>query len=168
MKQLLAGIFILSLATLGCRQIETITTKTTTKVDSVRVSVPLAGHSVSSDFVLPLPGATESDAIVFEDERLRIRIVPTTLPDLPPEVTHQGEPVLLRAGTAAEPSGKQEQPRYRLEAEVKPDTTEVTVAEKTTIIETEQVRYQKQMPWWGWMIAGVAVFALLLLGLKRA
>lgn len=141
----------------SCRQIETITTKTTVTVDSVQVPVELPGHSFSESF-------TWMDTLVFEDEHIRITIVPDTSGSLPLDVQAFADPIAL--GNPEDAGQPASMPRFRIDAEVKPDTLEVTVAERTITTETEHVKYQKQMPWWGWMIAGVAVFLLVLLGWK--
>jgi hypothetical protein len=136
----------------GCRQIETITTKTTIRVDSVQVPLEVPGHSFAESFAW-------ADTLFFEDARLSIRIVPDTSGHLPADVEAFAPNVPLLAEADARHFAPM--PRFRIEAEVKPDTLEVTVAERTITTETEHVRYKKQMPWWGWMITGIAVFFLL-------
>lgn len=152
MRHLFLVLLLVAGAT-GCRQIETITTKTTITVDSVQVPVEIPGHIFAESFAW-------ADTILFEDARMRIRIVPDTSGNLPNDVTKFADPIPLGDGTIAP------MPRFRIEAEVKPDTVEVSVAERTITTETEHVKYKKQMPWWGWMIAGVAVFLLILIGWK--
>ena len=120
---------ILLLTTLsGCRQIERITSSRTERIDSVQVSVPIAGH------VLDVP-VIAADTIVVEDDRVRVTIIP--LPDLdlsadPESVSASG--IIKNESVRDVRKGVN---RYRVIAEVKPDTQQVSVAEKT-ITETKE------------------------------
>tara|TARA_Y100001935_G_scaffold253785_1_gene260948 strand:+ start:160396 stop:160884 length:489 start_codon:yes stop_codon:yes gene_type:complete len=151
-------LFAVLLALSGCRQFETITMKTTTTVDSVAVDVPLPGHDFADIFELD---ALLSDSLIFEDARVRIRIVPDTSGSLPRDARSTGEVVPL--DSAPVPPA-----RFRIEAEVKPDTARIKVAEKTTTIATEHTKYKKQMPWWGWvLLGGLTMVSLILLVLLQ-
>ena len=150
-------LFAVLLALSGCRQFETITMKTTTTVDSVAVDVPLPGHDFADIFELD---ALLSDSLIFEDARVRIRIVPDTPGSLPRDARSTGEVVPL--DSAPVPPA-----RFRIEAEVKPDTAQIKVAEKTTTIATEHTKYKKQMPIVGWItIGGLLALILLLLFMR--
>ncbi len=162
MRQLI-GISLLILLAPACRQLETITTKTVTTIDSVQVSVPLAGHSFTESF-------TWADTLLFEDERLRIRIVPADSPLLPPDAAAWDTSVPLPPGQDARAngadSGAYAAPRFQILAEVKPDTAQVMVAEKTTTTQTTHVKYRRQMPWWGWSLIGAVLVGGFILGRK--
>ena len=58
--------------------------------------------------------------------------------------------------------------RYRVIAEVKPDTQQVSVAEKTITETKETVKYERKIPWWGTaLIGGLIAIVLVLLVAKK-
>ncbi|MEQ9393288.1 MAG: hypothetical protein RLO03_13880 [Balneola sp.] len=151
---------ILLLTTLsGCRQTERITSSRTERIDSVQVSVPIAGH------VLDVP-VIAADTIVVEDDRVRVTIIP--LPDFdlsadPESVSASG--IIKNDSVRDVRSGAN---RYRVIAEVKPDTQQVSVAEKTITETKETVKYERKIPWWGTaLIGGLIAIVLVLLVAKK-
>ena len=151
---------ILVLTTIsGCRQIERITSSRTERIDSVQVSVPIAGH------VLDVP-VIAADTIVVEDDRVRVTIIP--LPDFelsayPEGVSASG--IIKNDSVRDVRSGAN---RYRVIAEVKPDTQQVSVAEKTITETKETVKYERKIPWWGTaLIGGLIMLVIILLVARR-
>ncbi|HAH52569.1 MAG TPA: hypothetical protein DCL80_15450 [Balneola sp.] len=151
---------ILLLTTLsGCRQIERITSSRTERIDSVQVSVPIPGH------ILDVP-VIAADTIVVEDDRVRVTIIP--LPDLdlsadPESVSASG--IIKNDSVRDVRKGVN---RYRVIAEVKPDTQQVSVAEKTITETKETVKYERKIPWWGTaLIGGLIAIVLVLLVAKK-
>ena len=151
---------ILLLTTLsGCRQIERITSSRTERIDSVQVSVPIAGH------VLDVP-VIAADTIVVEDDRVRVTIIP--LPDVELSAGFEG---VSEAGIIKNDNVRNVRSganRYRVIAEVKPDTQQVSVAEKTITETKETVKYERKIPWWGTaLIGGLIAIVLVLLVAKK-
>ena len=153
-------IVLLVLTTLsGCRQIERITSSRVERIDSVQVQVPIAGHVLDVPFIW-------SDSILVEDDRIRVRIIPEPDSNLSEDVEGVSVHGSLQNNTV---SDAQSQPRrYRIIAEVKPDTQSVKVAEKTITETKETVKYERKIPWWGTAIIGglIAVVLVLLVGAK--
>lgn len=150
----------------SCRQIESITTERTVRVDSVQVPVVTSAHDTASSFVI-------GDSLIFEDDRLRIRIVPVFGTQLSPDVRQLDNPVsiddsdtvgnndMVQASAWTIPTG------YQVEATVKPDTVFVKVPQTTITEKTEEVRLKKEMPNWGWALIGGLVM-LVLIGIVGA
>lgn len=147
-------IVILLITTLsGCRQIERITSSRTERIDSVQVQVPIAGH------VLDVP-VIAADTIVVEDDRVRVTIIP--LPDVELSAGLEGvsEAGIIKNDNVRDVRNGAN--RYRVIAEVKPDTQEVSVAEKTITEKKETVVVEKEMPNWGWLLIGGLVMLALI------
>jgi len=143
----------------GCRQIERITTTRSERVDSVNVSVPLSGH------VLDVPVIT-ADTIFVEDDRVRVTIIP--LPDLDVSDDPEGMSGIGSIESDMQNDDRSSTTRYRVIAEVKPDTQQVKVAEKTITEKTETVKYERKIPWWGTtLIGGLIMLVIILLVARR-
>jgi len=142
----------------ACRQIEKITSTRTERIDSVAVQVPIDGHVLDVPFLF-------SDSILVEDERLRVRIVPINDSTLSPEL----EGMSTKPRTILDKSSAVDEPkkRYRLIAEIKPDTQEVKVAEKTITETKETVKYERKIPWWGSLLIGGLIAVVLVLLVAR-
>jgi len=150
---------ILLLTTLsGCRQIERITSSRTERIDSVQVSVPIAGH------VLDVP-VIAADTIVVEDDRVRVTIIP--LPDFDLSAAQESvsaSGIIKNDSVRDVRSGAN---RYGVIAEVKPDTQQVSVAEKTITETKETVKYERKIPWWGTLLIGGLIMLVIILLVAR-
>lgn len=157
---ILSTLIFISLVILSsCRSVDLITSEHTVRVDSVAVPVMTPGHKTMTSFAL-------GDSLLFEDDRLRLRIVPVFADSVPNDVTGNADTVTVDADRADSP------PRvptgYQVDAEVKPDTIEVMVPETTITERKETVRNVKVMPNWGWMVIGglASILLVILAGAK--
>lgn len=152
-------LLLLTLVTFSaCRQIEKITSTRTERIDSVAVQVPIDRHVLDVPFLF-------SDSILVEDERLRVRIVPIDDSTLSPELEGSSKHGVVESdkSSAVDSSLK----RYRLIAEIKPDTQEVKVAEKTITETKKTIKYERKIPWWGTLLIGGLIAVVLVLLVAR-
>lgn len=155
--------FLLALVIIGslsaCRQIETITTERTVRVDTVRVPVPVPGWQATAGFAV-------GDSLFYEDDRIRLRVVPVPADSMPNDEGQTADRVPIGDGKDAD--SVTASTRYRVDVQVKDDTLQAKVPEKTITEKTDRTRYIKQMPSWGWMlIGGLAMLALILIAVFK-
>lgn len=131
----------------GCALTERITRSRTVQIDSVATEAVTRGHTLDASVRL-------ADSLLVEDERLRLRL--WRLPELTNDAAAEAPPGVSAAGN--ELSG-----RWRLRAEVKPETVRVKVPQKTITETEERVRYVPQTPRWMWAVVGGLVMLILIL-----
>lgn len=172
-------LILITVTAAGCSRLRLIERQYIERVDTVRVPVELPGHALDAEFQL-------ADSVLIEDEKIGIRL--TRLPDLMPlpvpedaaaapghmpPVPDSAAAAPLRAGHAAAYApavphvpGRAPMPRYRIEAEIKPDTVFVPVEQKT-ITETEtRTVTETKMPFLGWVGIGFLVALVLVLAVR--
>lgn len=153
--------FILAAACLlaGCRLTERITHTRSIQVDTVRHHVPLPGHILQAP-IMP------ADSITLEDERLKITLWRPPRAALPADGAPPAARRLHVPGTAAPPDTGAA--GWQIRAEIKPDTVQVQVPQRTITEKKETTKYVKQTPdLVKYLIGGMAAIILLLVAAWR-
>lgn len=147
-------LLLLLFGTLACRSVEKVAVQRSASIDSVAQDVPIPGYIMDTF-------ACYMDSLVVEDDRIRVRILPAEVQDVPSQSAK-----VPKQGMADVP--KVPPKKYRVIAEIKPDTASVKVAEKTITETTTITKYERKLPWWGAAIIGcLAGFVLVLLVARR-